>query len=446
MISAPGFVIYVLLLSLLAIGAWLRPPVAIAALGSLFALKQLGSASHGWLAANAAATNYAVALIAGLALVRRLLQGRLLRQGAPPLMGIVLALYGYMLVSLMWTPVGKLIGGLWGHDYPYMVLLVGIAPWLVATTEELQLAFAWFAAVGGVLILTLLLALRWGDRGLIVTTGALLDETNPLAIADVAGAVALCALFIVSKRRNVFVTLARLACAALCVVAIIRSGSRGQLLAVCVAILLMIPVAYPLTRLKGTGSALLGLLAVGLGIAWGVGHYVHWYDERWAQGQEVGDVAGRWSMVSALLQAWRQHAVSVIFGMGNSASFLPSIAGFYPHNVPLEILGEEGLIGFSMYLAMIWLLLAWAVRGLRAVGDATQRRGLLAIAFGCFIFALITTFKQGNAYGSVTFFMFAMLAARAAQQVARTTARANTARDPRSVSALGDAALPNLMR
>lgn len=443
--SSIGFVAYAMLLGLLAIGAWLRPPIAIAALACLFGLKQLGEASHAWLAANAVITNFAVAAVVALAVVRRLLQGRMMANRMPAVYWLILAFYGYALLSVAWTPALEPALNMWGHDYPYMVLFILVAPWLATTNAELRTAFGWLTCVGGFLVVALLYTARWGDRGLLASSGSVLDETNPLAIADIAGVVAVTALFSVSSRLPALAWAVRLSIAAVCAIAIVRSGSRGQLVAACATILLMLPIAYPVTRLRSAAGALVAVAVVGGAIAWAVASYVHWYDARWLKSTELGDVAGRLTMVRALLEAWSQNSISVVFGIGNSGSFSPSIAGFYPHNVPLEILGEEGLVGFAVYVTLLARVVLAGFRGVRRAGGDLRQRGLLAVTLGCFLFSLIVTLKQGNAVDSVSFFMFSVLACLAAQvpgayvRVAAPTTAEFRPAELRS-------AFPNLMR
>ena len=440
-----GFAAYALLLVLLAIGAWLRPPTAIAALVCLYGLKQLGEASHPWLAANAVFTNFAVAAIVALAVVRRVLQGKMTTNRMPTIYWLILTFYAYALLSVAWTTARASALNMWGIDYAYMVLFIFVAPWLAATDAELRSAFGWLECAGGILVVAVLFTARWGDRGLLVSSGTIFDETNPLAIADLAGVVAVTALFSVSARVRALTRGVRLSIVAVCAIAIVRSGSRGQLIAACVTILLMLPVAYPVNRLRTAASAFVAVAVVGGAIAWAVASYVQWYDDRWLKSTELGDVAGRWTMVRALLTAWSQTGMSVVFGIGNSGSFSPSIAGYYPHNVPLEILGEEGVLGFTLYVALVACVVVGAFRAMRYTGDDLAKRRLLAVTLGCFLFTLIVSLKQGNAIGSVTFFMFAMLTSRAATQISaahmEAAASTNIGRRPAKLQS----AFPNLM-
>jgi O-antigen ligase len=208
----------------------------------------------------------------------------------------------------------------------------------------------------------------------------------------------------------------------------------------------MLPVAYPLSRLRSAVGALIAAAVVGGAVAWGVATYVHWYDDRWLKSTEFGDVADRWTMVTALLRAWSRNGMSVVFGIGNSGSFSPSIAGYYPHNVPLEILGEEGVVGFALYLALVACVVRAVLQGVHnAAGDLAQRR-LLAATLGCFLFTLIVSLKQGNAMGSVTFFMFAVLTCRTAAQGSLTHMQAAVATTAEPRPADLNPPFPNLMR
>jgi O-antigen ligase len=445
MIAVGGAMAYGVLVAALLLGAWLRPPIAVAAVACLFGLKQLGQTSVGLLASNSLITNFLVAAVVVLALLRRLLQGRLLRGGVPGAFWLVAAFYLLALLSLSWTPVPQRALEQWNYNYPYIALFVLAAPWLAQDAAELRLAFGALAVAGTVVVAALLLSAQWGGRGLLVSAGRVVEETNPLAIADLAGAAALAAMFLRTPRLGSLLWPLRLLMAAVCAFAIVRSGSRGQLLALCAALVCALPFAYPLSRWRSVAAAALGGGIVFGAIMLGISGSEAWFAGRWEQSSAADDVAGRWTMVTALLRAWSDSAGTVLFGLGNSAAFDPAIAGFYPHNVPLEILGEEGLIGFVLYLAVLVLALRGAAGGLRRAGGDLQQRGLLAAAIACLLFSWLVTLKQGNAIGSVAFFMFAILLCRVgadSSPAADVSAEAQAARPALPGSS---PAFPNLM-
>ncbi len=108
----------------------------------------------------------------------------------------------------------------------------------------------------------------------------------------------------------------------------------------------------------------------------------------------------------------------MIFGLGNSASFDPEVVGSYPHNVPIEVLGEEGMVGLGIYLTINWLAFQGLLKAYRATKDDPQLRRLLAVAGANFLFSAITTLKEGNMAGSAEFFMAAILLARMPEMLA----------------------------
>jgi hypothetical protein len=446
MTSAAGFAAYLGLLALFAAGAWLRPASAIAAVICLFGLKQLGQSSHGWIAAHAVVTNFVVAAIVLIAILRRLAAPGAFGRPRSPAYWLALAFYGYALLSFAWTLDLDDATLVWAHDYPYIVISVVVAPWLATTRTELRTAVGWLTFAGGAVVLALMATGQWGDRGLVVATGSIVDETNPLAIADLAGGIAIAAVFFVPERSRALAWL-RLPIAALCALAIVRSGSRGQLLALCASIAVLLPVGYSLLRLRGVALAALALAVVATALALGAQSYVHWYDARWDRGTALEDVAGRWAMVTTLLQEWSRNGATVLFGVGNSASFSPRLAGFYPHNVPLEILGEEGLIGFGIYLSLLGVVVADVITGARRSRGLTADRALIAAVGGYALFTLLVSLKEGNAEGSVTFFLTAILASLVARAASGGSESEGDARDPLPAThGRGTPAYPNLLR
>ena len=117
-------------------------------------------------------------------------------------------------------------------------------------------------------------------------------------------------------------------------------------------------------------------------------------------------------MCQALLSHWAESPGTMLVGLGNSAALDPDVVGYYPHDVPIETLGEEGVLGLAIYLGINGLALSGLLKGLRATKHDPRLRGLLAVAGANYLFTLMTTLKEGNMVGSAEFFLAAILLAR----------------------------------
>src|SRR5262249_30348405 len=134
----------------------------------------------------------------------------------------------------------------------------------------------------------------------------------------------------------------------ICVALILRSGSRGQLIATGIAVLVALPIAFPLRGARSiAGMLLAGIFVAGMG--WWASSLVEVDTSRWAGEQAMGDVTGRFANALTLLQASSSHFLTMIFGLGNSSAF--KLLGVYPHITGLEVIAEEGILGAALYFA-----------------------------------------------------------------------------------------------
>ena len=74
--------------------------------------------------------------------------------------------------------------------------------------------------------------------------------------------------------------------------------------------------------------------------------------------------------------------------------------GFYPHNVPVEILAEEGLLGICLYLGFCFAVLFRAGRLIFSEYLEQDTRVNLGVLLALFCFEGILTLKQGSLLGS----------------------------------------------
>ncbi|MDB6102088.1 MAG: hypothetical protein JWO52_2087 [Gammaproteobacteria bacterium] len=407
------------LLAVLALGALLRPPSALAAVLCIYGLKQWGQSTNAFLAAHPPLTNIAVGVLVLCALVATAARGRCILCDIPKVTWAVLALLLYSLLSLLWTPRPDIAKPIWVDAYPYLATFVMLVPLVIHETEDLRVALNWLLVVGGALVLVLLIFGHWGLRGLSLGTSSLEQETNPLALAGLGGMVAAAAMLLRPRRISFLTWPLRLALVGAGLLLIVRSESRGQLVAVLAAMLVMLPFSAKFTSVRGVTAAIVGcvVVVVALNYAFSMFSAGHEDAQRWSQSTNTADAAVRFEMVGKLLSASSQSGGTVLFGLGNSASWDPDINGIYPHNVPMEVLGEEGVVGFLLYLAICVSALSALVRALLSSNE--RDRPVVAASGAGFLFFLLVSLKQGNMIGSVEFFMYAILLVRLSRAVTR---------------------------
>jgi hypothetical protein len=328
----------------------------------------------------------------------------------------------------------------WQHNYLYVLTFVVLAPLVVKDLDGLQSGLLALAVVGGVLLTALLVLGDWGARGLVMRGGYGEQETNPLAIAGLGGSVAAAAMFLRARKWNWVGWPLRAAIVVVSLLVIVRSGSRGQLIALLCSLTLMLPVGFRLTRVRGLAGTLVALAVVGLALGYATTEYMAANKGRWTESLARHDAEGRWHMAVTLLHEWQSSGAGILLGLGNSAAFDPSIIGFYPHVVPLEILGEEGLIGAALYLTILWMVFSALLRAWRLSRQMPDLAGLVAATGAGFLFMFLISLKEGNMVGSVFLFMYAILVARLPEllrQAQRSRAPAKSLPVPAAASPIG---------
>jgi hypothetical protein len=99
-----------------------------------------------------------------------------------------------------------------------------------------------------------------------------------------------------------------------------------------------------------------------------------------------------------------------MFGLGNSASH--AVVGKYTHIVPVEVLGEEGIIGFCLLLAIILVVIRQGQRFNSLTFLSRDVKRVYAANYGCFVFTLLLSLKQGSLINSSVLFLFIVLGDR----------------------------------
>jgi hypothetical protein len=360
-------------------------------------------------------TNVTVGALVVLAVLIKVVKGELTLKNYSATMFLTLLLFLYGYISLNWSP-GYAAGlGYWQHQIPYILMMTLLVPLLVSSNAELRTAIVAVVILGVTLITLLLLFAEWSGR-FVILQGVKTAGGNPLVIGQLAGYVILGALLLKAEKQRMLLFVLRWAVVAVAIVVAVKSGSRGQLIFALLLGVVMLGFRHvPSAKMGGGIRAFLimltgGAAIIGLGI-WSVSNFSAEEAGRWEEDIISEQGSGRLTMAVKLVSVWFSSPGAIIFGLGNSASFSENIIGAYPHNMPIEILCEEGILGFAIYL----MILRHAIRGWKAILDSKKsslaEHNAVLILGALFFYELLLSLKQGNMIGNPLFFTFAILIA-----------------------------------
>jgi hypothetical protein len=414
-----GLITYISIILALAIGTWIRPAIGIGAVLCLYGLKQWGQSSTFYFSQHThnQFANYAVFIICIMGVVRAAQRRGCVFCKLPTTAALVVGLLLYAFITISWAPDPETSLKEWLITGPYIITITLLAPLLLENLDDARVAFLSTALAGAALCGLALAFGHWGDRGLLVFgheaaengNNIYLYETNPLALSSMAGTVFLISALSLGRPNRPLMRLFALAAIPIALGVVLRSGSRGQVIASGISLVVAFPIilrskeALPLRTLFFTAAAVIGL-------GWWGAMHVNIDSSRWSANHASEAVEGRFEMAQKLLKASTSDFFSALFGLGNSSSF--KVVGIYPHIAGLEILAEEGIIGATIYGAILLLALRSVLR-LSARDDLTEaRRNGLAILTALFLFELIISWKQGSLLFSIYVFCYAIILAR----------------------------------
>lgn len=409
-----GLSVYVAIAGGLFIALWKYPAVALAGVLCMFGLEQWGQATTPFFAQHHTATNY---LIGGILVLSLIVLGRKkgfsIFAGYPPVGWLILALFLYAFASAQWAPRSDISLNLWASRWPYLIVIVVLSPLLITQSRDLRDANIGLLVIGGVLTILLLLFVKWEARRIVLDH----ELGNPLAVSTIAGMVALIAILSDPWPESRWWVPFKWALVGLCLALVVRSGSRGQLLGTILISIACWPISRRLANVKQ--FVVLGLAVFFLVAAtnWAIQEYSSQQTyradgSRWSEHAAEEGVSGRLNNAMLLLRLAYESPETVLIGLGNSASYDPRVLGIYPHFVPLEVLAEEGLIGFGLYALILYYVLRSAVRSFRLIGDKPKERLLLGGLVGLCMFTLALSFKQGSLLLNLEPFMLAIILGR----------------------------------
>ena len=412
-----------------------QPAAAAGALLCTWALDQWARSQDQWFFANHGLTSWLNSLLVVVALGLRALKGKPAFKPVTREYLLMSAMFGFAMLSILWSirrqdTLDQFLGG-----YKTILVFGFLMPLVISDMADLKATIYTVLSVGTTISALVMTTGEWQGRTLMFKVGSVLaeegvDRGNPLAIAGIAGYVALIAMLMNFRGRARFWQIIRYGVIALAFALSVKSGSRGQTVSIIFCGVCFLPYSR---RFKDINSFIALAISIAIFSAltlWllaklttdentpGVG-------DRWSWDGFVGSYEeGRVQTCMKLLSVWAgSGAIAWFVGLGSSASFDPNIVGFYPHVVFAEVLGELGLVGFIM----LWLFPIFTFQNLRElwsyVKDDPEERGLIATLGGLILFEIMMSFKQGSLLSSHIAFAFIIMLGRVTLTMRQTRAR-----------------------
>lgn len=373
-----------------------QPGIALALIWSMFAFEQLLQFGNSVFLLAGSALNIFFAVLCGLTVANALRTGKIRKIEISREFGFCLGLLVLVACSYLWSinPQDTVKYG--KKAAPYLGAFVLIAPFCATDQKQLRLAINTTIWLGAIVMLGFALA-DFGRRTVALVVNNQDVRTNPLAIASYAGYVGICSLFSVYGRKFSPAVAVKIGIFILCAFVIIKSSTRGQLIALTVVCFIWLPIIARASLKRSTVVAFFGAATIASAILYVV--YQLKDSGRWRVEQIEAASDGRFEMATDLLSYWGNSGMGTwIFGLGNSGSY--SVVGFYPHNIPVEVLAEEGLIGICLYLGFCVTVLYRASRLMFSTHLKQETRVNLGVLLALFCFEGILTLKQGSLLGS----------------------------------------------
>lgn len=407
-----GSLVYLGIFGLLAAGTIRRPAFGLSAAFCMFVIEQWGLTKVAFVASHPSLTNYLGCLIVLLGIAAKFLRGQRFRLINGPVHFCVILLYLYSACSLLWTPALDAAVVEWRHNLPYALLTFVLIPVLIQDTEDAREGLSATQIVGGLLALLFAVFVDYGFRSIESEIDGGEAVRLPGAPAGLGAYI-----FIIScllAKREALNLIFSLGVMALGIFLVMQSGSRGPLLAMIICAGTFMGVSRSTSAPQQVvflffGGAL-SLLAAYLAFTELSQFFFSTQGGRYTiEGAETA-YGGRMEMAAMLLDHYLAGGpLTLLFGLGTSASFSPSIIGFYPHIVPVEILGELGLIGATLFLIIVWrtLSLVFSIVGMQD-WEPNDRR-IVTVLAALFVFELFMSLKAGSLLRGLNLCLFSIL-------------------------------------
>ena len=386
-----------------------RPAFSCAIFIHIFAIEQLFAAHIRYFFVNQTAINYFVATILVIAVVSSATLKKSQKLKLPKELAIYLSLLALVSISTTWS-----------KDPTSLHQIVIAAPYICSSimvmlvlryTNDLKGFTLGLVVIGLPLVLAIAMSPYFGVRGIRIPWA--LDQygnhllLNYLQIGFSAG------VLLISASRPIGVfplnldRVVRLAAAVLAIYVLVKSGARGQTVFAIAAVVLASAIdkrlqpKHLITLVILSGSFILISFEF-VSLLW-----EERGSNRWSSEKLLSDTNGRLEIAFEGLAEWQGGVITLLLGLGYYSIHYST--GSYPHVVPLEVLAEEGLVGFLLLFSLTISFGVKLTKLLRRPSVDGKLRASNFVLAAMFLFSFLLIFKQGTVLANNLFFLFGLL-------------------------------------
>ncbi len=414
----------VLLLGVLMLVALVRTRWAIVLVFAYSGIEQLIESFSAFFASKSSLINIAVGMVSLLTVGRLLIVGERPFRGAVNGISIlVFILYAFAVFGVLYSMMPEAGKHFVKTGFPYYMLYLVLVPSMITRTSILNEVAIPMLVVGCAVMLAILISPRtifWGSRMFIDLSYSRAGSDavgNPLAIGELGGTVVIFAALMSARRAGSLIAVFRTGAVALGLVVCFFAAVRGQLMFSIFFAVLFFPLANHVKNVKqfmirsaSAGAALVVLFGVYKIFLSGSASVTRFSSEGLSEG-----ISSRMYFLTESLKAYTSNPTNFLQGLG-TGSFNTVVRhggdGYlWPHNLFIDVLMHQGMIGFSI-MTVIFLLCArsaWVLFQRARHGQVD--RNSVAIALALCGYVTMISMKQGTfMLYPLPFYMFLVLA------------------------------------
>ncbi len=398
------------------LGGILNANYCLVLLVSMFAIEQGLQASSPMFASQPILCNLIITGVTAIAVFRTFLKNNSINYIFNSGFIIFVCIYGWSVLSLMWTPSFEIASKIIGIGIIYIILYGFLAQILIGDKDFIY-KFNLILMGCGAIICTLVLL----NPEFIFRDGRLVFQlthdirTNPNAVGELGATIFVVAVLLRISKVHWFVQLLRFVAFFSGILMAFQSGSRGQLGFAIFVCLILYPVAK-IVQFKNLIGALIGIV-FSIPIIYLIASQFVGQDVliRWSTGTGGGGIDSgiyvRLLNSLDLISEWVTRPIAWVIGLGVNAFSSLTTAGSvegYAHNLTIEIMTELGLPIFFLYLIFIIKTAHSAYALFDRYRQQPHERANITTLIGCWVFQLLLAQKQGNLWTDVSFFFYSL--------------------------------------